>query len=105
MATLSVDITAISGTATPTMSVWLQGTDDDGTTWFDIPYDLQLVTTAPATADVTAITNKRNAVNGATAVGKYVAIYKHLSYAAVRLAGAITGTTPSFTFSAVLSGK
>ncbi|HET6373017.1 MAG TPA: hypothetical protein VFG76_06905 [Candidatus Polarisedimenticolia bacterium] len=104
MAVVSIDITAVSGT-TPVFSPYLQGTNDDGTTWFDIPYDSQLTTVAPATADQTAAKDKRNIANAVTAVGKHIAIYKHLPYKKVRLAWAISGTTPSFTFSAVLSGK
>lgn len=104
MAAVTVDITAKSGT--PTISVWLQGTVDDGTTWVDIPCDLMLINqTAPVITDVSATEKKRNIVESTTvSAGKFVGIFKHLPFAAVRLAWAISGTT-SFTFSAVLSGK
>ncbi len=106
MAVVSVDITAGAGTGLA-FSVWLQGSNDGGTTWFDIPYDQKANTPAAGTADVTASTNKRNIVDAksTTSAEKFQAVYKHLAFQMVRLAWAITGTTPSFTFSAFLSGK
>jgi len=105
MLMVAVDITAVSGT-TPTMGIYLQVSDDGGTTWFDMPYDLQL-TFAAAAADVTAFTARRNINGSALAAGtaKYLAIYKEIPGDTVRLAWVIGGTTPSFTFSASAVGK
>lgn len=102
MGVVGVDITAI--TSTPDLDIWLQGSDDGGTTWYDLPYDQQLTHTGTAT-DTTAGTNKRN-INGATsaaATGKHVAVYKHLACDYVRLAWTLT--TGTITFSASLVGK
>ncbi len=102
---VGVDITAASGT-TPALDIYLQGSDDGGTTWYDIPYDLALTTNAAA-ADLTATAQKRN-INGTAAVaaaGKHVAIYKEIPTDTVRLRWVISGTTPSFTFSASGVGK
>ncbi|HEY3175669.1 MAG TPA: hypothetical protein VGK94_07905 [Candidatus Polarisedimenticolia bacterium] len=119
MAAVTVDVTAKSGTGTPTLSVWLQGKVmfNGVEIWVDIPYDVLLVhEMSPTTADQAAITPSedvvttargRNIVNVYTGTppARFTAIYKHLSYLAVRLAWAISGTTPSFTFAAALSGK
>lgn len=102
---VGLDITAASGT-TPALSLWLQGSDDGGLTAFDFPYDLQLTLNAAA-ADLTANTNRRN-ITGTAAVaapGKHIAIYKEIPTDAVRLSWVISGTTPSFTFSASGVGK
>lgn len=102
MGVVGVDITAI--TSTPDLDIWLQGSDDGGTTWYDLPYDQQL-TSAAAAADLTANTHKRN-INGtssAAAVSKHAAVYKHLAADVVRLAWVLT--TGTITFSASLVGK
>jgi len=105
MAVVTLDITAVSGT-TPTLDVWLQGYDRFAKQWFDVPYD-QALTSASAAADLAATANRRN-INGtasATAVSQHVAVYKHLPFEKVRLQWKIGGSTPSFTFSAGISGK
>jgi len=106
MLMVGVDITLVSGT-TPTLGIWLQGSDDGGTTWYDLPYDLQM-TSFNAAADVTAFTARRN-INGsalAAVISKHVAIYQELPTDTVRLAWIIGGTaTPTFTFSASAVGK
>ena len=102
---VGVDVTAVSGT-TPAMDIYLQGSDDGGTTWYDMPYDLQM-TTAAAPADIDANETRRN-INGtaaAAATGKHLAIYKEIPTDTVRLRWVISGTTPSFTFSASGVGK
>ncbi len=106
MAILGVALGAATGTSVD-LSVWLQVSDDGGTTWFDMPYDLQLITTA-GVGDVTATENRRNAVNQADESDdntNYLAVYKHLPGDVIRLAYAVAGTTPSYTFSASLVGK
>jgi len=102
MAALNLDVTAVSGT-TPVLDLFLQGSDDD-TEWFDVVAD-SVIETANAAAEGTVTTNARDIADGVTAVVKATAIYKHLPYRYVRIKWIISGTTPSFTFSAVLVGK
>ncbi len=104
MGVVMVDLTIAS--AADAIDYWLQASDDNGTTWYDVPYDQQL-TLAAAAADLTANTNKRN-INGTssrTGVGKDMAVYKHLPAAHYRLAWVISGTSPDFTFKATLAVK
>lgn len=103
IAVVNLNITATSGT--PSLDAWLQGSDD-GTTWYDLPYDQQL-SSASAATDLTANTDKRN-INGtssATGTGKHVATYKHLACRYVRLSWVISGSTPSLTFESALELK
>ena len=100
---VGVDITVATGT-TPAFSAWLQGSDDGGTTWYDLPADLVLVsTTAAAGNSVTA--NQRNVANNQSASGQHTGIYKSLPADRIRLRWVISGTTPSFTFSASYVAK
>lgn len=98
---VSVNCTAASGT-TPTMHVFLQGSPDGGTTWYDVPCDMALTTNA-AGANVAAKTTNRN-INGDTAISaagtKCNGRFRGLGYDTIRLAWVIGGTTPSFTFEA-----
>jgi hypothetical protein len=107
MAVAYVDVTAVSGT-TPQASFWLQGSNDDGTTWFDLLHDGALPTADSTQADQTAAAAGKRNINGGTVVsatGKFAAVYKHLPCKHVRLRWNISGTTPSFTFSATLDVK
>lgn len=72
-----IDVTAVTGT-TPSMTVTYQASVDGGTTWFDGPAS-------------TAI----------TAAGRQVLNVPNKLGALGRISYAITGTTPSFTFSAI----
>ncbi len=82
-ALVTLNVTAASGTS-PTLAVQLQASDDEGTTWYNLPN--ALFTTA------TAVTNQALQIS---TFGDYI-----------RASYAITGTTPSFTFAikAVLKG-
>lgn len=71
-----LDVTAVSGTS-PSMTVTYQTSMDGGTTWFDVT----------AGAAITAAGKQAINVSRPGAMGR-------ISYA-------ITGTTPSFTFSAI----
>ncbi len=105
MAIVGIDVTAASGT-TPKFTAWLQVSDDGGTTWYDFPADLILKSSAIAT-DLTATANARNICDeiDETGEGQYLAIYKHIPSDYVRLKRLVSGTTPSYTFSANLVGK
>lgn len=101
---VGVDITAASG-APRQIDLWLQVSDDGGTTWYDQPYDQQMITSAAA-ADVTADLNKRNIVNAHTTTAiQTVAVYKAIPSDTIRLAWVISGTVPVWTFSSSAVGK
>ncbi len=92
MGILSLEEITVTGT-TPKMDAYLQGSDDDGTIWYDLPADQILKTDASAPGEPVLL-NSRN-VNGPSsmiAAGKWVAIYKHLPSKHVRLAWVISGT-------------
>ena len=104
MAVVGIDITATSGTS-EALDIWLQVSDDGGDTWYDFIYSQQM-TSDDAAADINAAATNRNinGVSSALDVGKHLAIYRHLPAGHVRLKWVISGTTPTFTFSASLAG-
>lgn len=99
MAMVGVDITAVSSVSD--FTAFLQGSDDGGTTWYDLPADLIEEHDGGQSAG-TIGSNDRDICDGITATGKHVAIYKHLPCDYVRLAWYLSGT--SITFSASLVG-
>lgn len=109
MIAVSVNITAVTGTSTPSIDLYLEGSDDGGTKWYPIFYDKAGAATATA-ADVSAGTNKRN-INGtsaATAVGAWMAEYKHVPPSMIRLRYVISGSFTAgqgFTLSSAWQGK
>ena len=72
---VTLNVTAVSGTA-PTLDVKIQGTDDGGTIWFDIP----------------------NAVFTQKVATGSQAIQINTFSDVIRAVATIGGTTPSFTF-------
>ena len=114
MAMVGVDITAQAATAGDDLAVWLQGSDDGGTTWYDIPCDARGFTSASG-ADLTFDTNVRNITDGALVAGQVdttevpvvcVGIYRQLPTDTVRTAWAFpTSIGPNWTFSSALVGK
>ncbi len=110
-AVVGVDITAVTGTGSPTMDAWLQVSDDGGTTWYDMPADWALKTNnaaAQGTLTPASGSGVRDIVDGATAAGDWLGIYKHLAADRVRLKWIISGTFTAgqgFTFSASIVGK
>lgn len=103
---VGVDVTAQSGT-TPVLDLWLQVSDDGGTTWYDMPADLTLKTANTAgTGTLSSSPGARDIVdNLSAATGQFLGIYKHIATDRVRLKWIISGTTPSFTFSASMVAK
>jgi len=93
------DVTVASGTLT----VYLQSSSDGGTTWFDLPYDLALVTAATAAAG-TATASNRNIHSSITATAKAMAQYAKFGDL-VRGAWVISGSGATFTFSIKAVGK
>lgn len=90
-----VDITAAS--AVSDFDLYLQGSNDDGTTWFDVPCDHVLDDAGGAVA------TQRNIVNNETGTGKWTGVFKVFPYKHVRAKWALTGT--SVTFSVILDVK
>ena len=106
MATVFVNVTANSGT-TPTLSVYIEGSDDGATTAYALLADfgVEIITTGDPNG--TAFTTPRVfIVNAITTTNqKCQATYKHLAADYVRARWEIGGTTPSYTFSVKLVGK
>ena len=98
--------TASSGTG-ETLDVHLQATSDGGVTWFDLPFELGMVTDGDGTETAGEI-NARDfvdlaadvACSGVKAVAKYQVFGDY-----VRAAWFISGTTPSYTFGIKAIGK
>lgn len=90
-----VNVTAVSGT-TPTLAVRLQWSPDGGTTWIDV--DTTNAQTASITATGTAVLRVYPGI--ATAANASLNMPLPRTW---RLAWAVTGTTPSFTFAAQAS--
>lgn len=86
---LLVNVTAVSGTASPTLTLFVDTSSDGGTTWFQI-------------ATATAITATGTSV---IALGAGSSATPVLFGDTIRLRWTISGTTPSFTFSVVGIGK
>jgi hypothetical protein len=101
---VGVDITAASGT--PVLDLWLQGSDDGGTTWYDYPCDVQLKTSLTASEGTTSA-NVRSIVDNktSTTAEQFMCEYKAVATDKIRLKWIISGTTPSFTFSASYVAK
>jgi|SRR5689334_738759 len=101
---IAVNVTAGSGTVNP-FRIWLEGSPNNGTDWYEIPcYGvLKAGATAPGAANSTL---QRDIVNEAAVVTsqKYVATCE-LYFTQVRAAWNIAGSTPSETFSVVALGK
>lgn len=103
--TLTMGMVGLDVTAADTVSdftAWLEGSDDGGTTWYELVADHVLPSTGVA-AGGTVAANDRDICDGVTAAGKHAAVYKHLCADYIRLAWTLAGT--SVTFSASLVGK
>ena len=102
---VGVDVTAGSGTS-PTLDLWLQGSDDGGTTWYDLVAD-QVLPTADAAASGTVTTSARDIVDNktTTTAESFVAVYKSIPTDRIRLKWKIGGTSPEFTLSVSAVGK
>lgn len=99
---VTVNVTAGSGTVT-VFRVWLEGTNDNST-FYEMPCDLVMKTGAAAPGAASA--NQRDIANETTLITsqKYLAICQTWT-TTVRAAWNITGTTPSETFTVLVSGK
>jgi hypothetical protein len=104
MLMIGVDITAGSGTVV--LDVFLEVSDDGGTTWYECPADQVLLSSGLA-GENTVVTDHRSIVDNktTTAAAKYLAVYKHLPGDVFRVRWILTGTTPSVTMSISFVGK
>ncbi len=98
MVLIGVDITAEDMTD---FDAWLEGSEDDGTTWYPLAPDRRTV----ASTRVTTVepTDCLIVASHAASAEKFSGEFKHLATDKVRLAWALTGT--DITFSASLVGK
>jgi hypothetical protein len=102
---VGVTITAVSGTS-PLLDAWIQVSTDKGTTWYDMPADLVLLTdTTTASSTPVARRDIVDASDGTSTKRIYLGVYKDLAADRFRLKWIISGTTPSFTFSASVVAK
>jgi hypothetical protein len=100
---ISLNITAASGT-TPKLTVWLQESDDGGTSWYDVTADVVQKSVATAAEDA-ALASKRNICTEADAAATYRAHYSNLNSDYYRLKYVLSGTSPQFTVSVALNAK
>jgi hypothetical protein len=92
---VGIDITAW-GTAGPLF--FFQVTDDDGTTWYDHPIELQMTTLASGAAG----TATANSVSyQSTIIGKVLFIFKNLAAKKFRLRWTVASGSATFSASAV----
>ena len=100
MLMVGVDLTAYSGAGG--LTVFLQGSDNGGTTWYDLQHDGALYSSA-VEAPGAAVGNTRDICDDAdaTKLGGHVAVYKHLPTDYIRLKWFKNGTSATFSVSAV----
>ena len=104
---IGVDVTSCTGTP-GTLDVWLQASDDGGTTWFDYPADLVMSgtgTSASRTSGTLAAPLRNitgTAGHAVTTTNKYVGVYKNIATDRIRVQWIIaTFTSCLFSISAV----
>lgn len=104
-AVVGVDITAGSGTVSD-FDLWLEVSDDGGTTWYPIAPDVVVVgSTRAATWTVDLDDAYIVDSKASTTAETYLAQFPAISADYVRVRWTLTGTTPSLTFSVSLVGK
>jgi hypothetical protein len=103
MAMLGIDITA--GSTVTKLDIYLEGSDDGGTTWYELPCDVVMKTSAVDADNAATSAPQRDVVKdkASTAAEKFTGIYRQLPADYVRLRWIFTGT--SFTMSASLVVK
>ena len=101
---IGVDVTACAGTP-GALDLWLQASDDGGTTWFDYPVDIAMKTSSTATENATT-TSVRSIIDNkaSTTAEQFVGIYKGIATDKLRLRWVIS-TFTSCTFSASAVAK
>ena len=98
----AVDLTSVSGSLT---AIYLQGSSDGGTSWYDLIAEVYSNTTSSGTA-TTSGTYARNIIANQTtgAIIKAAAVYRVLPDN-IRAAFVIAGSGPSCTFSVLGVGE
>lgn len=104
---LDVFLRINSGSGTVAFTAWLEGTNDNNdANGYEIPADQVLESSSTATQNTTG-TNKRDictAVN-TTSLKSFMACYKHVGFAYVRMNWILTGTAPILNVTAGFNGK
>ncbi len=95
---VALEITAENLTG---FTCWLQGSDDGGTTWYDLVADHVLDHTGIEIGG-TVLTLERDICDDTGIVGLFMAIYKHLPVDTIRIAWDIDGTDITFAVNAVV---
>jgi hypothetical protein len=101
-----VTVSAVSGTS-PQLDLWLESCQDSaGSSAVELVAATVLKSSAVAAANSVS-TNVRDIVDAktSTTAESFTAMYERLPAKYVRVRWAISGTTPSFTFSVYLNGK
>jgi hypothetical protein len=100
MLAVEVDLTTGSGTITR-FDLWLEGSDDGNETDApDLLFDWSVKDSNAGTEETERVT-KRNIINNktTTTAERHSALYRHVPWTYVRARWALTGTSPSLTFS------
>lgn len=103
---LELDVKVTAQTALTALSIWLEGSNDGETTWFELPADYAYKNEGSVAAAVAPRQGVRNVVDnesGSGAVAQYTGIYKHIAAEKIRLRWFIAGT--NVTFSAKVGAK
>ncbi len=100
---VGVDFT--TGSSVTDLDLWLQASDDGGTTWYDYPADIVLTSANTAATGTIVSVASRDIVDSysSTTAAQFVGIYKSIASDKIRLKWIFTGT--SFTLSASMVAK
>lgn len=116
---ITVSVTTATGTTTPLLSVFMQSSDDGGVTWYDLPYEMALISASTthtegdhrvpdiAAASGSAKIGARNILDQfvpASAPAKAFAVYRTFG-ALVRAAWVMSGASLSYTFGIKCTAK
>ena len=100
-----VNLSAMTGSGLH-FSLFVQASNDGGTTWFDTVLD-QIIELADSYTTGTVRTNERDIIKDKTATGasKYWFRIKQLAADMVRFRGKLSGTTPAITITGDITVK
>lgn len=100
---IGINCTAVTGT-TPVLTMWLVGSADGGTTFFDIPTD-RIMNSSTAAANPSTFLDRRNIMDGVASPIKMIAIFQTLPADIIGLQYVVSGSSPQFTLGAWAVGK
>ena len=98
-ALVTVNVTGTN--ALSDLTCWLEGSDDGGATWYELPAD-QAFTNSGGGTDPTVTTDDRDVIDGMNGTAKATAVYRHLATDKIRLGWSLTGTSATFDAAAIL---